>query len=452
MKHSLKTKFITILSCTIVIVLTMFCISMYTYNVLIARLEDYSVSLSQLNEFRYKFGQFNELVPEYLETSSSDTLEECQNISQDLVQLCIKIDDNYSKTDDETISSLVTAITSNYTTYLQQVQTLIDMQDHQKALTQYNEKYIKNSVYITEYIEKLTNQVYKVSGNSLEVTTSTVDVFKVINVVMFVVLAVVIAIIFRIVFSNVVRPITKLARQSQQIANYNFDVEDLDVNTKDEVAFLIRMFNHMKEKLKLMFNSNIKNLQMTEELLVHIQNNPDLEEFVRSQRSFNEEMFREANIDHLTNLMNKNAFVHCIDENLKEIDANELCSIFAIKIDDFSTLNKTLEEDADELLKIVANRMSNIFKDYGFISRYSKDIFMGYISGLPNTEFAKQLSNEINTNLNISFKPKKKAYPITVSVGTVVFKNHTNATLMTSSAEQKVSRTTAINRVSVTEE
>ena len=150
MKHSLKTKFITILSCTIVIVLTMFCISMYTYNVLIVRLEDYSVSLSQLNEFRYKFGQFNELVPEYLETSSSDTLEECQNISQDLVQLCIKIDDTYSKADDETISSLVTAITSNYTTYLQQVQSLIDMQDHQKALTQYNEKYIKNSEYITE--------------------------------------------------------------------------------------------------------------------------------------------------------------------------------------------------------------------------------------------------------------------------------------------------------------
>ncbi len=438
MKKSLKVKFSIAFGLMVVIALFMFISSMYTYNVSIPKMKDYTNSLSELNEFRYQFGEFNTSVEKYLNTGSTTDLESCQKLSQSLNVLCNSISDKYLNSNDETQSSLISAIVSSYPTYINQVQDLIDMDNTTQAIGLYKNKYSKNGTYIEQYIERLISYNYKVSSKSLDDTYSTTQIFQTASIVSFVLLALIIGILFKMTFKDVVTPIQKLARQSQQIANYNFDVENIQVNTKDEISSLVSMFNHMREKLKLMFDSNIKNLQMAEELLVQIQGNEELEKFVEYQKNLNDEMFKEANIDHLTNLMNKNAFIHCTDENIKSIDSNDLCALFVLDIDNFQSISNTLGEGADELLKYTANEVTRTFKDCGFVARWSRDVFVGFISGLPNEEFSYQKCKELNSIMNIHFRHKKKFHPVSVSIGVCVCYNPVNCEQMFQIAEKEV--------------
>lgn len=438
MKKTLKFKFAVAFSCMTAIVLFMFTASMYTYLILIDNIEDYSSSLAELNEFRYNFNEFNTNVENYLETDSSDSLERCQELSTELNELCTSISKKYQNSNDTMQQSLVTAISSSYGTYLNQIQDLINMDDKESALEAYSTKYSKTSEYISGYIEKMISYNYKASGESLENANAKIEVFKAINIFTFVLLAVLIVILFRMVFSGVVTPIQKLARQAQQIANYNFDVEDIEVKSKDEVSDLVKMFNHMREKLKLMFDSNIKNLQMAEELLVQIQGNSNLEEFVQYQKNIGEEMFKEANMDHLTNIMNQNAFVHCVNENIKSISRDELCAMFVVDLDNFTSINTTLGDGSDEVLKYTASELNKIFKDCGFIARWNRDVFVGFVSGLPDEEFVYKKCKEISSSLSIHFRYKKKYHPVTASIGVCLCVNPISAEIMFENAEGEV--------------
>lgn len=439
-RKSLKFKFIVAFSVTIIVVLTMFGTSMYTFGVLITRFEDYAISLSDLNEFRYQFGNFEETFSKYLQEGSDKDLKSCQEINENLNTLCEKIHNEYSNSNNELEASLVNAIYSQYPTYIQQVQSLIEMEDKSKALTEYQLGHNNTGQYISKNIEKLISYRYQVSGQSLEDTNTKVSIFRVINIVTFIVLGVIIYILFTMTFKNIIEPIQKLARQSQQIANYNFDVENIKVTTQDEMASLIHMFNHMREKLKLMFESNIKNLQMAEELLVQVQdnNNENIQKFVERQRNLNEEIFREANIDHLTNLMNKNAFLHCVDESIKSKDLNEPCAVFVLDIDNFVSISNTLGNGADELLKYTAVEMNKIFKDMGFVAKWERDIFTGFVCGISNEDTIHKICNQLNTDLNINFRHKKKYHPVSVSIGVCIDNNPYNCEDMYKIAYQEM--------------
>jgi diguanylate cyclase (GGDEF)-like protein len=312
------------------------------------------------------------------------------------------------------------------------------MENRTQATGLYQTQYSKNSEYISGYIEKLISYNYSMSSSVLEDASAKVGIFKIINVVSFLLLFLIMGILFRMTFHNVIAPIQKLAKQSQQIANYNFDVQDITVTTNDEMAELVKMFNHMREKLKLMFDSNIKNLQMAEELLVQIQGDENLAELVQSQKNLNEEMFKEANIDHLTHLMNQNAFIHCVNENIKSISRSDLCALFVIDVDNFTSINATLGEGAEEVLKYSASELNNLFRDCGFIARWDKDVFVGYISGLPNVEFVHQKCKDINSVMSIRFRHKKKYHPVTASVGVYLCTNPVSAEVMFEKADREL--------------
>lgn len=419
MKKSLKVKFLVAFSCTIAVVLIMFGTSMYTFGVLINRFEEYAVSLSDLNEFRYEFGEFNDTLESYLQDGSNSDLEHCTELNLSLNELCESIYQQYKNSSNETEASLVNAIYSHYPEYIEQVQELLDMGNREQAYSKYTDQYYKTGDYISRYVEKLISCKYKDNQQFLENTKGQVTAFKIINICTFVILAIIIVILCRMIFSNVIKPIQKLARQSQQIANYNFDVENIKVTTSDEVSSLIHMFNHMREKLKLMFESNTKNLQMAEELLVQLQNNNNeaLHNFAERQKSLNEEIFKEANIDHLTNLMNKNAFMHCVDESIKSINDDKLCALFVLDIDNFKSISNTLNDGADELIKYTAMEMTNTFKDIGFVARWERDVFVGFVSNVENEDVIHKMCIQLNNNLNIHFRHKKKHHPVSVSIG-----------------------------------
>jgi diguanylate cyclase (GGDEF)-like protein len=401
---------------------------MYTYNVIVKRFEEYAVSLSDLNEFRYKFGEFNDTVESYLESGLSSDEETIEELSTSLNVLCENVYTEYSTSADETESSLAIAIYTNYPKYIEQIQSLIDMDDRQQAYEDYTTKYYKTGDYISKYLEKIISYKYTASGKTLESTKSITAVFRVLNIVTFVILAGIIVILFRMVFHNVIEPIQKLARQSQQIANYNFDVENIVVTTNDEVASLTHMFNHMREKLKLMFESNTKNLQMAEELLVQIQNqdNEALQSFAERQKNLNEEIFREANIDHLTNLMNKNAFLHCVDEVIKSMNPEDLCAVFVLDIDNFKSISNTLGDGADELIKYTAVEMTKTFKEFGFVARWEHDVFTAFMSDFQSEDVVHKVCSQLNTDLNIHFRHNKKYHPVSVSIGVSIDSNRHN--------------------------
>ena len=61
------------------------------------------------------------------------------------------------------------------------------------------------------------------------------------------------------------KPVGRLADAAKKIGSGNFDIKVTEENTKDEIAFLSRVFNRMTNRLKNQRNKLLKNNKMVED-------------------------------------------------------------------------------------------------------------------------------------------------------------------------------------------
>lgn len=417
MKKSLKKTFSIGFISAIVVVCFIFTTSMYTFNVLVKKLENYAISLSELNELRYQFGELDTLINTYLNGGSEDDRTSLEKLDENLMSICENVNSQYSSSDDDVQSALAVSIYSNYSKYSQQINELINNSDKESALQLYNEKYSKNNEYISNYIEKLISYRYETSEQTLIDTDKKVRLFKVINISALIVLAVILSVLALITFRRVIAPVQKLTRQSKQISNYNFDIEIEKLNSQDEIASLFDMFRNMKESLKNLFETNEKNIQMTDNLLLKLEGNEQLRSFIQQQRDVNDEIFRQANLDYLTGVMNKNAFIHCVKDDVKHRQLNMSCAVFAIEINNFSAISDKIYDGADELLKVTAKKLNELFDEEGYVARWEKGMFTGFILNINDKNIVVEMCRSIKYALTMKFKYKKDVQNISVSIG-----------------------------------
>jgi diguanylate cyclase (GGDEF)-like protein len=440
MKKSLKRTFLAGFVAAIIVVCFIFATSMYTSNVLVRKLEDYAISLSELNELRYEFGELDTLINTYLNGGSEDDLVSLKKLDENLLSICSDVNNQYSSSDDDVQSSLAVSIYSNYSKYSQQINELINSSDRESALQLYNDKYSKNNGYISNYIEKLISYRYETSEDTLDDTDKKVSIFKVINTIALAVLFVILSILGVITFKRVIAPVEKLTRQLKQISNYNFDIKIDKLDTQDEIASLFDMFRNMKENLKRLFETNEKNIQMTDNLLAQIEGNEYLRSFVQQQKDVNDEIFRQANIDYLTGMMNKNAFIHCAKDDIRQCKLNMSCAVFAIEINDYASISDKLYDGADELLKITARKLNIIFNEDGYAARWEKGMFTGFIVNINSADMVEEICKNIKSSLNMQFKYKKTSQLVSVSIGAYLCSAPQNAEKMVEVAFEELKK------------
>lgn len=420
MKRSLKNKFAVAFACVVAVVVVICSLSVYTYEVLISRLEDYSSSLSELNEFRFQFGEFNKTVEEYLGSGSLDSREKYGELKAELTELCKSVSAKYKYSDDKVQSSLAESIDSNFSKYIQQTEELVGSADLNSSKELYQQKYSRNAGYIENYIEKLISSRYKTSAATLEDTNSKIMVFKFVLVFVVVIFAMLLSLIAIMIFRNVIVPLEKLSRQSKQISNLNFDISVDIPKTGDEIEELSASFSKMNDRLKEFFETNSKNIQIIDDMLIQFEGNQELKNYINRQREVNDSIFRQANVDQTSGLMNGKAFMHCVKDDITAAKGDEICAVSVVEITNYSEISNSVYEGVDELVKSTAKKLNYIVGKNGYIARWEKGLFMIFIPDISRYDDIKKLSLDLKNAVDDDFVYKKVKQHVSARVNTLV--------------------------------
>lgn len=161
----------------------------------------------------------------------------------------------------------------------------------------------------------------------------------------------------------------------------------------NSISNLISITNDLPEKLRTNDSIVFENTNIAEidSLIFNFQSMVDnLSKMIKNVETTNEklkksqkQLFKQANFDYLSGLPNRPYFIKHLKDTLEVFYSEDYyigkdgIAILFLDLDKFKQVNDSLgHSTGDELLKIVANRMREIMKDYN-----SKDIFIARLGG-----------------------------------------------------------------------
>ncbi len=133
-----------------------------------------------------------------------------------------------------------------------------------------------------------------------------------------------------------------------------------------------------------------------------------------------EQLIKEerSEIDPLTGVLNRSAFVMQMEQALQASKPEEMHALLMLDIDDFKNVNDTYGHAAgDQVLVELTNRISSILRRSDLVGRVGGDEFLVFIKGIPNQEIAARKAKQICT-LNVCVSGTDS--PVTVSIGIAV--------------------------------
>ena len=144
-----------------------------------------------------------------------------------------------------------------------------------------------------------------------------------------------------------------------------------------------------------------------------------------SQRS----LAREANTDSLTGLPNRAAFGARLQTTLARTDRRSgKQAILFVDLDDFKDVNDTLGHAAgDELLRVVAVRLSDAIRPGDLVARLGGDEFAILLDGLPDEGLALIVAQRVVVTLAEPVKIGEPSVNVGASVGLAMRHRHSTA-------------------------
>lgn len=140
-----------------------------------------------------------------------------------------------------------------------------------------------------------------------------------------------------------------------------------------------------------------------------------------------------ARFDNLTGALRRNIFEQEISENFAE---NHNCTIFAVNLHRFKTINLTLGRDVgDELLRQTVARLKTLNKDLDHICRLSGDSFAFCISKRLTPEDALKCCEDLISEFSKNFEINRAAINIGIRIGVSTRITDTDASTLLSQAE-----------------
>lgn len=138
----------------------------------------------------------------------------------------------------------------------------------------------------------------------------------------------------------------------------------------------------------------------------------------------NDEIRRLSELDVLTGLYNRKAFVEKL-ENKTGKNGKKAFSVFLMDLDRFKHINDSLGHGAgDELLKVVAKRLRNSVSDSDVIARFGGDEFALIISEAEHPDVAVKVVERILTRLNRPVTVEGAVIHPNASVGISFYPEH----------------------------
>jgi len=136
-----------------------------------------------------------------------------------------------------------------------------------------------------------------------------------------------------------------------------------------------------------------------------------------------EELFRQANFDALTHLPNRNYFSDTLERTIKQAEADEVVfALLFLDLDGFKPVNDTYGHAAgDELLRLVAGRLTASVREDDFVARLGGDEFVILLRDLVDEEIIQTICKRLIREVSRPYWVNGRAVEVSTSVGVAEF-------------------------------
>ena len=273
---SIRKKLILVFAVTSVIVFLANMFMYYNINKSIGTIDKIYISNVGLNELLDSLTDVHNYVYEYLNTKSSDSLENYYRSEQKYLNM---IDSLKGDITDNEMILMQKNIKSMSKTYLEVIDSTVKAK-RGRNIKKYKENYeyaTKLFDYINTYINSLNNELFKYNSNNYEVLYMSLRYLEIISSIVLIVITIFNLALIVIVTRSITEPLIGLAQAANEVAAGNFEVDLVPVQTNDEVGTVTIAFNTMtaniqryiikiKESMELESKMMEKELMMTNHL------------------------------------------------------------------------------------------------------------------------------------------------------------------------------------------
>ena len=241
----LRSKLFLVIVGTMLIILTVNIFVYYNLNMIIKQLDDIYIGNVRLNELEDALDMVQNNMAEYLNTKSTDSLNEYYQSAQEYQNLLEglekKVTDNKLKLMEHDIYHM----SQNYLKLAES--TILDKRG--RKIEQYKEHYEEASKlyeYINSHITSLNGYRFRANTESYKELSSALSYMEFTSMLIFVVMAVFDVMLVLLVTRNITQPLNELAVAADKVSAGELDdVGIVKVHSKDEIGVVTIAFNQM---------------------------------------------------------------------------------------------------------------------------------------------------------------------------------------------------------------
>ena len=241
---TIQTKLILVFILTSLIV---FAVNLFVYvnlNQMISKIEEIYASNVNLNELTEALSDVQLGMTDYLNTKSSDAIEQYYRSEQDYSNL---LNDLNVTTTNSDMKLMEKGIKNMSDTYLEITNETVQSK-RGRNVEKYKNSYEEASTlfsYINTYIYSLNNEQFKYNSGNYEVLLSSLRYSEVISMSILVAVAICNTMIIILMTRSITNPLKELAKIANEVAGGRLDVELLKIKSNDEVGVVAKAFNKM---------------------------------------------------------------------------------------------------------------------------------------------------------------------------------------------------------------
>ena len=198
----------------------------------------------QLNEISASIKSVQDSMTEYLDTKTSDSLENYYLSSQGFYDLAEGLGDSITESRQ---GRMERSIKNMAAAYLKEVSETIDAK-RGRNVEKYRTKYenaTKLYGYINTYIYSLNNEQFKENSESYRGMLTAFRRFELAGNIIMSLVIIATALLILNLTSGLIRPLKSLTGMANEVAKGNFEISTLPVRSSDEIGVVTKAFNKM---------------------------------------------------------------------------------------------------------------------------------------------------------------------------------------------------------------
>lgn len=267
-RGSIQFRLVAVFLLTSVVLLAVNLVLHQSMNRIVYRLDSIYATNVSLNELQDILDATQDSLTKYMNTKSSDAMQDYFMYEDDYMDMVSKLN---HKTVNQDLLMMEKNIRGLSMEYLQITNKVIDAK-RGRNIDKYKVYYEEATMLydtISTYINSLNSQRFAANSKNYKILQSAVRYSQTANTIILILVAIANTILVVILTREITQPLKKLSHAANHIAGGDFEVEQLPVETNDEIGVVTYAFNEMVRNIKIYIEQIRKSMEQESAMKEH---------------------------------------------------------------------------------------------------------------------------------------------------------------------------------------